>query len=89
MDLVRLPQLGAGMADAEIVEWHVQPGDEVSPGVPLVDSEATKAVETLDSAYAGTVLRLFARVGDTVDIGGALVAIGEPGEEDAAAQLAG
>ena len=43
MKIFKLPDLGEGLPDAEIVEWHVQPGDEVTEGQTLVSVETAKS----------------------------------------------
>ncbi len=75
-----LPDIGEGLVDAEIVQWHVAIGDEVVEDQVLVEVETAKAVVELPSPYAGTILRLAATEGETVAVGDALVVIGDPGE---------
>jgi pyruvate dehydrogenase E2 component (dihydrolipoamide acetyltransferase) len=84
VELMRMPQFGSGMEDAEIVEWLVQVGDAVAVDQPFVTVESTKATQVLESPFAGTVLRLFGAAGDTIDSGEPLIAIGSPTEVDAA-----
>ena len=84
-DELRLPDIGEGLADAEIVRWHVAVGDTVRAGQVLVEVETAKAVVEIPSPFAGTVLRLGAPEGATVNVGEVLVVVGEPGEEAAAA----
>ena len=71
----RLPDLGEGLTEAEIVAWRVRPKDEVALNQVLVDVETEKAVVELPSPYAGTVQALLAAPGDTVAVGEPLVAI--------------
>jgi 2-oxoisovalerate dehydrogenase E2 component (dihydrolipoyl transacylase) len=70
-----LPDLGEGLTEAEIVAWHVAPGDEVGLNQVLVEVETEKAVVELPSPYAGTVVELLAAAGETVDVGAAVIAI--------------
>ena len=53
-----LPDLGEGLPDAEIVEWHVREGDTVKLDQPLVSMETAKAVVEVPSPYTGTVAKL-------------------------------
>ena len=70
-----LPDLGEGLTEAEIVAWHVAPGDTVTLNQVLVEVETEKAVVELPSPFAGTVVELFAAAGDTVDVGAPLISI--------------
>lgn len=82
MKLFKLPDLGEGLQEAEIVEWRVAAGQEVKVDEPLLSVETAKAIVDIPSPYAGRILRLFAKVGDVVPIGTPLV--GFEGEGDAA-----
>ena len=77
----RLPDIGEGLTDAEIVEWHVEVGDEVTADQGLVDMETAKAVVEITSPFAGVVLHLGGDDGDTVNVGDVLFVVGEAGEE--------
>ena len=77
----RLPDIGEGLTDAEIVEWHVEVGDEVTADQGLVDMETAKAVVEITSPFAGVVLHLGGNHGDTVNVGDVLFVVGEAGEE--------
>jgi 2-oxoisovalerate dehydrogenase E2 component (dihydrolipoyl transacylase) len=70
-----LPDLGEGLADAELVAWHVVVGDEVALNQVLVEVETEKAVVELPSPFAGTVVELLAAAGETVSVGAPLIAI--------------
>ncbi|RMH52434.1 MAG: 2-oxo acid dehydrogenase subunit E2, partial [Alphaproteobacteria bacterium] len=61
-----LPDLGEGLTEAEVVAWHVSPGDRVVADQPLVSLETDKAVVEIPAPWAGTVVRLLARVGEVV-----------------------
>lgn len=71
-----LPDLGEGLTEAEIVAWHVAPGDLVGLNQVLVEVETEKAVVELPSPFAGTVLELFAAPGESVEVGAPLISIG-------------
>jgi 2-oxoisovalerate dehydrogenase E2 component (dihydrolipoyl transacylase) len=81
-----LPDLGEGLTEAEIVAWHVAPGDEVVLNQVLVEVETEKAVVELPSPYAGTVVELLAGVGETVDVGAAIVGIDTAATQDVAGE---
>lgn len=80
----RLPDVGEGLTEAEIVTWHVAPGDTVTVNQVLVEIETAKAVVELPSPYAGVVGELLAGPGDTVAVGEPIIAI-ETAEAGAAA----
>ncbi|HEY1443305.1 MAG TPA: dihydrolipoamide acetyltransferase family protein [Acidimicrobiales bacterium] len=71
-----LPDLGEGLTEAEVVAWHVAPGDSVELNQVLVEVETEKAVVELPSPFAGIVVELSASAGDTVEVGAPLIAIG-------------
>jgi len=73
MKMFKLPDLGEGLSEAEIVTWHVSPGDHVVEDQPLVSVETAKAVVEIPSPWSGNVVRLCAEVGDVVETGAALV----------------
>jgi 2-oxoisovalerate dehydrogenase E2 component (dihydrolipoyl transacylase) len=70
-----LPDLGEGLTEAEVVTWHVAPGDAVELNDVLVEVETEKAVVELPSPFAGTVVELLALPGDTVDVGAPIISI--------------
>lgn len=72
---VRLPDVGEGVAQAEIVTWHVAVGDHVEEGGLLADVMTDKATVELPSPFAGTVTWLAAAPGDLVAVGSDLVRI--------------
>ena len=65
---VVLPQYGMGMQDGEIVTWLKGPGDRVAEGENLVEVEAAKTTVEVPSPVSGTVLRIIAEEGETVDV---------------------
>ncbi|MGH2811402.1 MAG: dihydrolipoamide acetyltransferase family protein [Actinomycetota bacterium] len=69
----RLPDLGEGLEDGEIVRWLVKEGDEVALNQPLVEVDTAKALVELPSPFAGKVVRLGAGEGETVKVGSVLV----------------
>ena len=73
MKTFNLPDLGEGLSEAEIVAWHVSPGDHVVVDQPLVSVETDKAVVEVPSPYSGTVATLRAAAGQTLRIGEALI----------------
>ncbi len=75
-----LPDIGEGIAEAEIVAWHVKPGDMVEEDGQLADMMTDKATVEMESPVAGKVLEVAGEVGDTVAIGGMLVVIEVEGE---------
>jgi pyruvate dehydrogenase E2 component (dihydrolipoamide acetyltransferase) len=77
MKIFKLPDLGEGLPDAEIVEWHVNPGDEVTAGQILVSVETAKAIIDIPSPQAGRIAKLYGRENDVIDVGKPLLAFGE------------
>ena len=84
MNVFNLPDLGEGLPDAEIVEWHIQEGDTVEADQPLVSMETAKAVVEVPSPQAGTVVKLYGGPGDVIETGKPLLAFGEANEVGAA-----
>lgn len=75
----RLPDLGEGLPEAEIVQWLVAEGDTVTLNQPIVEVETAKAIVELPSPFAGTVRQLHAETGAVVEVGSPLIAIEVPG----------
>ncbi|MEO5587671.1 MAG: dihydrolipoamide acetyltransferase family protein, partial [Novosphingobium sp.] len=69
----KLPDIGEGIAEAEIVAWHVKIGDRIGEDQPLADMMTDKATVEIESPVAGVVMALAGEVGDRVPIGGVLV----------------
>ncbi len=65
----KLPDVGEGLTEADIVSWHVQPGDTVKVNQIIVEIETAKAVVELPSPHAGMVASLLVTEGETVDVG--------------------
>ncbi|WP_128376900.1 dihydrolipoamide acetyltransferase family protein [Streptomyces cavernae] len=74
--LFRLPDLGEGLAEAEIVEWQVAVGDTVTVDQVVVEVETAKAAVEVPVPYAGTVLRLHAEAGTALAVGEPLITVG-------------
>ncbi len=81
----KLPDIGEGIAEAEIVAWHVKVGDTVGEDQQLADMMTDKATVEMESPVAGTVLEVAGEVGDMIPIGSVLVVIETEGEAAAAA----
>jgi pyruvate dehydrogenase E2 component (dihydrolipoamide acetyltransferase) len=71
----RLPDLGEGLTDADLVVWKVQVGDHLDLNQVIAEVETAKATVELPSPYAGTVAELLASSGDTVPVGAPLLRI--------------
>ena len=84
----KLPDIGEGIAEAEIVQWHVKVGDEVREDQQLADMMTDKATVEMESPVAGKVLELAGEVGDQIPIGSVLVVIETEGESSAGADEA-
>ena len=85
----RLPDVGEGLTEADIIAWHVKPGDSVSVNQVIVEIETAKAVVELSSPYEGVVTGLLVDEGATVDVGTPIIAVDVSGEVDAADEGAG
>jgi 2-oxoisovalerate dehydrogenase E2 component (dihydrolipoyl transacylase) len=86
MKIFNLPDLGEGLPDAEIVEWHVETGDEVTEGQILVSVETAKAIIDIPSPQAGRIARLYGRESDVIDTGKPLLAFASD-ESDEVAEM--
>jgi pyruvate dehydrogenase E2 component (dihydrolipoamide acetyltransferase) len=73
MTTFKLPDLGEGLAEAEIVEWHVKVGDRVVVDQPMLSVETAKAVVELPAPFGGVVTLLHAAPGDIVPTGAPLI----------------
>jgi len=71
-----LPDLGEGLTEAEVIEWHVEPGDEVHVDQIVVTVETAKATVDLPCPYSGPVLTLHSAPGAVVEVGRPLLTIG-------------
>src|SRR4051794_40326836 len=80
----KLPDIGEGIAEAEIVAWHVKVGDDVAEDQQLADMMTDKATVEMESPVAGKVIELAGEVGDQVPIGSVLAVIETAGADRAA-----
>jgi pyruvate dehydrogenase E2 component (dihydrolipoamide acetyltransferase) len=80
----RLPDLGEGLPEAELVQWLVAEGDTVTLNQTIAEVETAKAVVELPSPYAGVVSALHAAAGDVVEVGSVLISFDIAGEEPSA-----
>ncbi len=67
-----LPDLGEGLPDATVVEWHVKVGDSIKLDAPLCSMETAKAIVDVPSPYTGKVTKLHGAPGDIIETGAAL-----------------
>ncbi|WP_040435973.1 biotin/lipoyl-containing protein, partial [Melaminivora alkalimesophila] len=92
--VIRVPDIGEGIAEVELVAWHVQPGEEVREDQPIADVMTDKATVEIPSHVHGKILALGAEVGQLLSVGAELVRIEVEGEgnlkegADAAAPVA-
>ncbi|MES2441695.1 MAG: dihydrolipoamide acetyltransferase family protein [Pseudomonadota bacterium] len=77
----RLPDIGEGIAEAEIVAWHVKVGERVEEDQQVADMMTDKATVEMESPVSGMVLELAGEVGDQVAIGSALMVVEVDGDE--------
>ena len=73
MSTFKLPDLGEGLAEAEILLWHVKPGDQVQVDQPMVSVETAKAVVEVPVPFSGRVTALHGVVGDIIATGARLI----------------
>ena len=90
----RLPDLGEGLTEGEILQWMVRAGDTVTLNQPIVEVETAKAAVEVPSPYAGVVTRIHHEAGTTVDVGAVIISVDTdplagPLPDDAPAPLAG
>lgn len=76
----KLPDLGEGLPEAELVQWLVAEGDTVALNQTIAEVETAKAVVELPSPYAGTITKLHAAAGDVVEVGSVLISYDLGGE---------
>src|SRR5256885_7119025 len=73
--IVKLPDIGEGTTEAEIVKWHVMPGQEIREEDPLVDVMTDKATVEIPAPIAGTVIAIEGQVGEKRPVGSQLVTL--------------
>ncbi len=71
----KLPDVGEGLTEAEIVKWHVAPGDTVTVNQTIVEIETAKAVVELPCPFEGTVAELLVAEGQTVEVGTPIISV--------------
>ncbi|GAA1562360.1 dihydrolipoamide acetyltransferase family protein [Actinomadura kijaniata] len=81
----RLPDVGEGLTEADIVKWHVQPGDTVEVNQTIVEIETAKAIVELPCPFDGVVTELMVTEGDTVDVGTPIIAVDVAADSSAVA----
>lgn len=83
--ILKLPDLGEGLDEAEIVAWQVGPGDHVVADQPLVSVETDKAVVEIPSPWSGTIARVIGAPGDRIKVGAILIEFASEATADAGA----
>ena len=84
----KLPDIGEGIAEAEIVAWHVAVGDVVEEDAPLADVMTDKATVEMTSPVAGKVVKIAGEAGEMIAIGSILAVIETEGDEEVSPQPA-
>jgi 2-oxoisovalerate dehydrogenase E2 component (dihydrolipoyl transacylase) len=85
--IIKVPDIGEGMTEAEIVAWHVKPGQVIREEDPLVDVMTDKATVELPAPVAGTVLAIHGNPGERRPVGSELIVLDVLGEGNAAAAV--
>jgi len=80
----KLPDIGEGVMEGEIVSWLVEPGQDVREDDPMVEVMTDKATVTIGAPKTGTIQELFAGVGDVVEVGSVIVTLATNGAAAAA-----
>lgn len=86
--VIKMPDLGEGIAEVEVVQWRVQPGDPVSEDQVLADVMTDKATVEIPSPVHGTVLALGGAIGEALAVGAELIRLEVEGEGNVAAGAA-
>ena len=79
LQVFRLPDLGEGLTEAELLSWLVAVGDEIRVDQPIAEVETAKSVVEVPSPYAGTVAVLHGEPGQTLDVGKPLISVAPVG----------
>jgi len=82
MKYFKLPDLGEGLQEAEIVEWHIKPGDSVRTGQTIVSVETAKAIVDIPAPQDGMIAACFGEEGDLIHIGEPLLEFQGEQQED-------
>jgi 2-oxoisovalerate dehydrogenase E2 component (dihydrolipoyl transacylase) len=80
----KLPDLGEGLTDGEVARWLVAEGDTIALNQPIVEIETAKAVVEIPAPYAGTVVKLHAGEGESLEVGAPLISVDTGGDATAA-----
>ncbi len=80
-EIVNMPKQGLQMAEGTIVEWIVKEGEPVAAGKPFFEMETDKLTITIDASLSGTLLKILAQEGDTVEIMKPIAIVGSEGED--------
>ena len=83
----KLPDVGEGLTEAEIVSWKVKEGDVIEINDIIVEIETAKSLVELPSPYAGTILALMVSEGEMVEVGTPIISVGSPENSDEVAPL--
>ncbi len=89
MSYFNLPDLGEGLQEAEIIEWHITGGDRVEQDQTLVSVETAKAIVDLPSPQDGVIKQLYGVAGDIVQVGDPLVEFSSESETTAKTDTCG
>ncbi|MEP6296869.1 MAG: biotin/lipoyl-containing protein, partial [Ilumatobacter sp.] len=79
---MKLPDVGEGVAEAELVSWMVEVGDEVTPESSVAELLTDKSNVEISSPVAGTVVELHGEPGDVLAVGSNLIVIDTGGDSD-------
>lgn len=77
---LKMPKPGMGITDCTIAKWLKSEGDRVTAGEPLAEFETAKALEELPSPVTGTLLKILAAEGDSVEVQSTIALIEEEGK---------
>ena len=78
----KLPDIGEGIAEGEIVKWFVKAGDTINEDDTLLEVQNDKSVEEIPSPVTGTIKKIIVDEGTVANVGDVLVEIDAPGHED-------
>lgn len=84
MKTFHLPDLGEGLPDAEIVEWLVKEGDDLTLDQPMISMETAKAIVEVPSPFTGRIVKFHGQAGDVIKTGAPLAEFEVAGDEDSA-----
>lgn len=76
----KLPDIGEGVHEGEIVKWMVKEGDAIKENDPMVEVMTDKVTVEIPSPFTGKVLKILAKEGETVNVGSVIISVGEEGE---------